>query len=305
MQIFDKKYVRLAEYLMVVLGTKGVTVYGLPSVSAVYRKLLNKPREEAQVEYTGNRGPFEHQAIHHVRGAVMKYDECRRGATFKNIFRFGQHDEYLTRHKYQANMLYRNALFFLSVCMADIGFWTMKWNMLFSMIQHRQLLHVIASVLGLLFEILFFYIAWILPTRSFWIFAIVLAIRIPTSALVLFFAQHDWESDVSEQVANTNWGYYNAKTSMSLVGENIRWHPLTWGYSGNCPSTLTYHLEHTLFPGVNYLHLSKIASTCEKTCREFNVPYNKINDFTHLNKCFADTCIRGAVAGDGKNDKTL
>jgi len=85
----------------------------------------------------------------------------------------------------------------------------------------------------------------------------------------LFFAQHKWDHEVDEATANQDWGRHNAESCISLSG--FKWHPITWGMGGACPTTLTYHLEHTMFPGVSYLHYPKIAPIVEATMKEFGV----------------------------------
>ena len=42
------------------------------------RKLQNKTRDIAMHEfYPQPRGPFEHQALHHVKGTDLESDQCR------------------------------------------------------------------------------------------------------------------------------------------------------------------------------------------------------------------------------------
>jgi hypothetical protein len=73
----------------------------------------------------------------------------------------------------------------------------------------------------------------------------------------------------------------------SLWGQSMQFHPFLWFYgNGCCPSTLTYHLEHTLFPGVSYLHLSAVAPVVEQACQDHGLPYNKINGMADLRRRF-------------------
>jgi len=88
----------------------------------------------------------------------------------------------------------------------------------------------------------------------------------------LFYAQHVWDREVGEETVNQDWGRHNAETSVSLRG--MQRHPACWGMprmAGATPSTVTYHLEHTLFPGVAYADLPKIAGIVDTTCAEFGV----------------------------------
>jgi fatty acid desaturase len=68
----------------------------------------------------------------------------------------------------------------------------------------------------------------------------------------------------------------------------MAWHPFLFGYGqGSGPHTLSYHLEHTLFPGVNYAHLPHIAPIVEQACLDHGLVYNKILDFKTLKSAFA------------------
>jgi len=103
----------------------------------------------------------------------------------------------------------------------------------------------------------------------------------------LFFAQHMWNNQVAEETADKDWIKHNAETSVSLRLVETSpddcsnsWfsnfkatisHPVIWGNGGASASTVTYHLEHTLFPGINYLHLPKIASIVDDCCRKHGV----------------------------------
>lgn len=90
-----------------------------------------------------------------------------------------------------------------------------------------------------------------------------------------FFAQHRWDMNVSEETAATDWGRHNCETSISFQPLNSL-HPIFWFQDGCCPATLSYHIEHTLFPGVHYLHLKDIAPVIEECAKEFDVPYTKL-----------------------------
>merc|ERR1719210_326380 len=95
------------------------------------------------------------------------------------------------------------------------------------------------------------------------------------STFVLFFAQHAWDEHEDESISNTNWGYYNLKGTFS-IHPNGSWRPMFWGYNGACPSTLSYHVEHTLFPGIPFAYHSYIASTVEEVAKKYGYEYRKI-----------------------------
>ena len=65
--------------------------------------------------------------------------------------------------------------------------------------------------------------------------------------------------------------------------QNVGFHPCVFGYGeASCPGSLTFHLEHTLFPGVCYTHLPIIAPVVEQTCKEFGLDYPKIKSYADL-----------------------
>jgi len=103
-----------------------------------------------------------------------------------------------------------------------------------------------------------------------------------TFPLHVFWAQHVWDKDVGNDIGMKDWGKHNAETTFSWWGANDRWHPCLWGCAGACPATLSYHLEHTLFPGINYLQLPMVANIVRSTCAEFNVEYPRIWDLKDL-----------------------
>jgi fatty acid desaturase len=101
-----------------------------------------------------------------------------------------------------------------------------------------------------------------------------------------FFSQHVWDKEISEKEANKDWGRHNAETSYS-------WWP-SWPVAFSCtrffgdlleghsPATLTYHLEHTMFPGINYLYPPRFAPIRRSTCAEFGITYNGLYSFKEV-----------------------
>jgi hypothetical protein len=274
MQVFDKHFVSWAEYIMLLCG-RTMPVYALPSETVVYRHKLNRPRAEAQAEFSYGRGPFEHQALHHVRGAELEHDECKNGATILGLLRLRSTDPYKWHHFYQKYALIRNIKFAVGSLLTDLLVPMLKIRYIKSMLLFYPIAHprILLAIVGAVFECMAAYVAWILPLRrDYVIFMILLGVRQMTHVMLLFFAQHDWDSQISEDTANLDWGRYNTITSISLHGESFCWwHPLLLGGDGTSPSTLTYHLEHTLFPGVNYLYLNKVAVITERVCKKYNI----------------------------------
>merc|ERR1711920_343209 len=100
----------------------------------------------------------------------------------------------------------------------------------------------------------------------------------------MFFCQHAWDYEVDAATADEDWGRHNVLSSLSLRG--LEWHPVCWGMGGACPSTITYHAEHTLFPGVNYLHLPKISPIIDRTLAECGLAANVIENTTAMRSHF-------------------
>jgi len=47
---------------------------------------------------------------------------------------------------------------------------------------------------------------------------------------------------------------------------------------------VTYHLEHTLFPGLNYLLLPDVAPIVRSTCEECGITYNGLYSYSQVLK---------------------
>ncbi len=137
----------------------------------------------------------------------------------------------------------------------------------------------ILNTLGVIYDFAVIYVTVFLPMRNVYAFVLCRSLIHITSLHFLYFFQHKWEMRITEEEVNQNWGQLNAVTSYSLAGQSIPWHPLMIGNNGTNPSTLAYHLEHTLFPGINYMHLPEVAKICRQYFKEKNVPYHQINGF--------------------------
>lgn len=48
-------------------------------------------------------------------------------------------------------------------------------------------------------------------------------------------------------------------------------HPALWFMDEAMPATHTYHLEHTLFPLINYLYLPRVASIVEEVAVRYGM----------------------------------
>eukprot|EP00438_Fugacium_kawagutii_P000132 Skav218746 [mRNA] locus=scaffold1346:1014915:1015115:+ [translate_table: standard] len=43
---------------------------------------------------------------------------------------------------------------------------------------------------------------------------------------------------------------------------------------------INYQIEHHLFPGISHVHYPQISPIVQKTCDDFNIPYNKHGTWT-------------------------
>jgi hypothetical protein len=106
-----------------------------------------------------------------------------------------------------------------------------------------------------------------------------------TPTMVLFYAQHVWDYDVKIEEAADDWGKHICQSCVSLWGTNLslamKLQPPFFGLGG-AHSGFTYHLEHSLFPGVNYYHLSMLAPMVEKTALEYGITYPKMTSVAEL-----------------------
>lgn len=249
-----------------------------------YRHKISLKRAISQTEYSVGRGPFEHQAIHHVKGAELKYDKCKTAATVGGAIRLNEADPLKYIHVLQR--FYCTQQLLLAVLETIFGslYVVFKLQQVKIFTKNKEWIRVGCSLLGVIWELCVCYCAIILPlTRNIYAFLLLLLLKRKFGIYSLFWAQHDWSSNISEELADTDWLKYNAITSCSVQGQEMMWYPTLWGYSkGSCPSTLTYHLEHSLFPAINYLYLPRIASICESTLQEHNIPYRKFMGYSDL-----------------------
>jgi len=73
-------------------------------------------------------------------------------------------------------------------------------------------------------------------------------------------------------LVENEWAIHQIKTTANFAPKNkfINW------YVGG----LNYQVEHHLFPRISHVHYPAISSIVQKTCKEFNLPYNTFSTFT-------------------------
>jgi fatty acid desaturase len=299
--IFPAKSVSLWGKLLLAAGAPGIGMFMIPASDRNPRSMLNEPRIKSQSEFAQHRGPGEHQSVHHVRGAELEHDECFQVATMFNTSHLAEHQAYWLHHGLQDFRVvqFLVAVFAdLSLCVAVAC--TERVLALKSYFIPQGLWgDAAASSVGIVVCCCMAKTHLLLPLHGvnglgLFIAANLIRYNCFCSMVELFFAQHIWDHKLLDSAtADQDWAKHNAESSLSLRG--LQWHPVCWGMGSACPSTLTYHLEHTLFPGVCYLHLPKIASIVEATLAEFGVQCNVIVGFEALRNHYQDILSKYAV----------
>lgn len=268
------------DHLMLMCGSASAQAFAFTS-NGNPREKLHLPREVAQREYV-IRGPHEHQAIHHVRGATLDEDQCRMVATRNGRLRMSSWDKHRRIHSFQTSIIYQyilNCTWAVAFILSPIVSLAILSH---TFAKNREWSRCLASCIGvgssmmtarLLFlplqtgtlqdTVLFVGLIWFL-----------VHVGLANTFGWLFFAQHRWDVSIPEERAAEDWGRHNAETSVSLWPTN-GWHPAFWFQGRTCPATLSFHLEHTLFPSVPYLHLEAIGPVVEKCAKKHGVEYTK------------------------------
>jgi len=236
-------------------------------------------------------------------GASLEHDGCKEAATVMGNLRLCSTDPIRPMNYIQQYFIPRNIICAGWYLVTDVLFWGVKLNYMKDMVRWGQFDRVFFSLIGLMYDWTVVYVTTIQPlTRNIAVFLVLRLCLHFCHLFLLFYAQHYWDSNLSEETAESEWGKHNAETSVSLWGETMQWHPLLLGFGGTCPATLTYHLEHSLFPGINYLHLPVVARVTKQTCEEFGVTYHHLKDYSDLNRAFVNNAKRCAAVQSLKRD---
>jgi linoleoyl-CoA desaturase len=77
---------------------------------------------------------------------------------------------------------------------------------------------------------------------------------------------------LDHKVIENEWAIHQIKTTANFAPKNkfVNW------YVGG----LNYQVEHHLFPRISHVHYPAISGIVEKTCKDFNLPYNTFPTFT-------------------------
>lgn len=309
-QVFTGTALKWAEWAGFVLGYAGIG-FGLTSAEQNDRKLLNNPRSVSQYEFTNGRGFGEHAAIHHVKGTDLEHDECHDLVRLKFLFRTTDHQTYLAPlHSLQTYFLYQCVTDTIGDAILCGKFLQIVEHLHYSLVHlipQKQYGRAMAILVGLVPCVGYFWCYFSLllspqlngaPQLCFVVLAI-LKEYIGYNPGQVFFAQHVWDKSIPEERANEDWGRYNAETSYSYwpKASDLLSQPMLWGFPfgigvGSCSATLSYHLEHTLFPGINYLHLPSIAPVVRKCCMDHGIAYHRLDSGADVIKTRRDILTR-------------
>lgn len=300
-QLFDPNTTAWLDPLLVCLSVLSSAAMSLSTKGNV-REKAHLGREEAQKELP-MRGPYEHQALHHVMGASLEHDGCYQLVTRSGLLRLRGTDPVAFYHQFQESIIYQRLATCCTIFTAYLFGPVLSRIALFSTyIRNGDYYYAACSVIGFMSGLISTRFFLLLPTSGplgviLFIFGLITASYHSSSQGVLFFAQHVWDKVIDETLANQDWGRYNAESCYSLWPVESMWarSPVLWFQFGTCPATLTYHLEHTLFPGINYLHLKRVAPIVKKCCEEFQIRYNVMYTMEELHTARQQMLIRHAV----------
>jgi linoleoyl-CoA desaturase len=91
-------------------------------------------------------------------------------------------------------------------------------------------------------------------------------------AHVVEHAEFEAAAGMESKLIENEWAIHQIKTTANFAPKNkfINW------YVGG----LNYQVEHHLFPRVSHVHYPAISGIVQKTCEDFNLPYNTYPTFT-------------------------
>jgi hypothetical protein len=211
MQVVDKRYVRLLELIMHVFSETSF-IYALPGSAGNPRQRLSEARSIAQYEYPG-RGPCEHQVLHHVKGTDYDHDACFKVASLNDHVLIRPGVPTMSRvaaftttvQRFEVGRFALSSISFFTISL--LGLKAKALNIL-PHIRRGEYSRGFALSLGLGWTTLSIYcqfsVAW---KASPLVLPILLVLRhVIGSWWLLFFAQHKWDAEISQLVADQDWG---------------------------------------------------------------------------------------------------
>ena len=151
------------ELLLTLVGTFSILAYLLPKTTSTFRKQINRPRAISQYEYKTARGPFEHQAIHHVKGPSMKEDQCYKNASRFGLLRLSNRFPHLACHRLQKWPIYITLTSIINHTWKGIFQGFAMLSISSTLFEHGHWAHGACALFGFLFSSMTTYTSFILP----------------------------------------------------------------------------------------------------------------------------------------------
>merc|ERR1711998_376038 len=203
----------IAELIFIMLGPVSMLAYS-GSDNINMRHQINERREIASSEFTGMRGPYEHQALHHVRGASLEHDACALAANQGGWFRLSSDRQWKPHHKLQTNPLYVNLVEMAFMLFTVVFMFAPRIIMLKVYLKEGgEPTYVATHIIGILVAMAtsrFFVLPlWMGPLGiALWVGAVMTITYLALHPMgFLFFAQHMWDRHTDEDKVDEDWGY--------------------------------------------------------------------------------------------------
>lgn len=285
--MFSDKVNRFYELLMLIFATGQMQVYSLPSEKENMRRKLNEPRAIAQKEFLSRRGPYEHQAIHHTKPHAFEEDGCFFFASATGLFRIAPFQKPWFIHSFQNWEWYTFLIESAGLPMVYIYPLSFVLESIYVHFKCGMPLKAIASMLCILWSLVAICAIVIQPIRcNPWAFV---CLGLPFRYLMLtpaklFFLNHRFDALEDNSLS---WGERQLKAGRraELTGPFLWISPIFW-YNYH----LTFHLDHHLFPGINYLYMPRVSRVVDKTCEEMGFPVDyKVIGWRGVQKAHKET----------------
>jgi len=274
-QIFKSERVSIwVEYIMLMFGVGTMQIFAYPSEKGNIRHKMNEPRSTSRHEFSSGRGPYEHQGLHHPKATSFEEDGCFDYASASGWYRFASHQEPHWVHQFQKYEWYPFIIESGSIFPPYVYTMPMVAEAIWINFRNGMPVKGLCSIVCQAWLFVALYAIVITPLRcNLWATAFLfLPLRfLMLSVCKTFFMQHRFDALEDPSLP---WGEAQLKACYQCNMEGLfLWiSPIFWFCEGCKPSTSAFHLEHTLFPGINYLNLPKVAKVVDRTCEEMGIP---------------------------------
>lgn len=262
------------------------------------QRFAHKGHETTSSVFSNKRGPSEHVGNHHIFGALAEHDECHKMASVYGILRLesripwspayvGQHMlcstsrgrfclgmlqwiNIVRQSKAKIQLLWRSKHVFLrphlTLVLTHLMWHAFVVAVLF--VRHGAVEVLCLSAIS----------AFTCATLNVWL------------PIHTFWAEHVWDTDPSFTDLATDWGKVTLETTSSLQplhSEYLSMNSLLFG-----PGTFDYHIEHTLFPSLNYWNYAAISPIVEQVASEHGLAYHKFVGLNQMHREISRTLLQ-------------